>query len=74
MKPTRGIVKPNTGLWNTKHSVWYQKNKDFDPEVETTKSGEKIYVVKSKHGNFQSTDRREMVDKMHKLKFQYPDD
>jgi hypothetical protein len=29
MKPTRNIVKPNTGLWNPKGSVWFKKNKDY---------------------------------------------
>ena len=28
MKPTRNIVKPNTGMWTTKGKVWYQKNDD----------------------------------------------
>ena len=32
MKPTRNIVKPNTGLWNAKGKVWYQKNEDGFPE------------------------------------------
>ena len=30
MKPTRNIVKPNTGLWNAKGKVWFQKNDDGD--------------------------------------------
>ena len=30
MKPTRNIVKPNTGMWTTKGKVWYQKNDDGD--------------------------------------------
>jgi hypothetical protein len=29
MKPTRNIVKENTGLWKPKHTVWYKHNKDF---------------------------------------------
>jgi len=29
MKPTRNIVKPNTGMWTTKGKVWYQKNDDY---------------------------------------------
>jgi len=28
MKPTRNIVAPNSNLWKTKGSVWYQKNDD----------------------------------------------
>jgi hypothetical protein len=28
MKPTRNIVKPNTGLWNAKGKVWFKKNDD----------------------------------------------
>ena len=28
MKPTRNIVKPNTGLWKPKGSVWFKKNDD----------------------------------------------
>jgi hypothetical protein len=30
MKPTRNIVKPNTGMWNAKRKVWFQKNQDYD--------------------------------------------
>jgi len=29
MEPTRHIVKPNTGMWKPKGSVWFRKNKDF---------------------------------------------
>ena len=28
MRPTRNIVKPNTGLWKPKGSVWFKKNDD----------------------------------------------
>ena len=28
MRPTRKIVKPNTGLWKPKGSVWFKKNDD----------------------------------------------
>jgi len=28
MKPTRHIVKPNTGMWKPKSSVWFKKNDD----------------------------------------------
>ena len=30
MKPTRNIVKPNTGLWKPKGSVWFKKNDDSE--------------------------------------------
>lgn len=29
MKPTRNIVKPNTGMWKPTRSVWFQKNSDY---------------------------------------------
>ena len=51
-----------------------KRRQDFEPEEEITPSGEKVYVVKSKHGNWQSTDRRKMVDKLHELKFKHPED
>ena len=33
MKPTRHIVTPIKGLWNSKRKVWFQKNDDASPEV-----------------------------------------
>ena len=30
MKPTRNIVKPNTGLWKPKGSVWFKENDDSE--------------------------------------------
>ena len=47
MKPTRNIVKPNTGMWTTKGKVWYQKNDDGKKAY----SGEEIYKWAESHKN-----------------------
>jgi len=31
MQPTRKIVTPIKGLWNSKRKVWFQKNDDSKP-------------------------------------------
>ena len=32
VKPTRHIVTPIKGLWNSKRRVWFQKNDDYEEE------------------------------------------
>jgi DnaJ-class molecular chaperone len=37
VKPTRHIVTPIKGLWNSKRKVWFQKNDDGDDEFKECK-------------------------------------